>query len=87
MIDRLAGTRSAPATPWSARAAIEESDAGGEPAQHRGGDEPGQTGDEHPPPPVPVAGAATQQQEGRQRHEVGVEHPLQPPDRGAEVVG
>jgi hypothetical protein len=63
----------------------EEPHTGREPAQHRGGDETGQTDHEHPPPAVPVAGAAPEQEEGRQRDQVAVEHPLQAPHRGVKI--
>ena len=86
MIDRLAGTSSAPATPWRARAATRNPTSGASPHSTEAVDEADQAGDEHPPPPVAVAGAAAQQEEGRQRDEVGVEHPLEARTDALEVV-
>ena len=38
------------------------------------------------PPPVPVPGAAAEEEEGRQGHQVAVEDPLEAPDRGVQVA-
>ncbi len=56
------------------------------PAQHRGAGEHDGTGDEHRAMPIAVAEAAAEQQQRRERDEIGVDDPLQAGDRRAEVV-
>ena len=86
MIARLLGTSRAPATPWRARAAMSTSMVGASPHSREATPNPARPDDEDPPPPVEVAERASQQQQRRERHEIGVESPLQPGETPAEVL-
>ena len=86
MIARLPGVSSAPPTPWSTRAAIEDLDVRREPAPERRDREPRRADHEDPPAPVAVAERAADEDQRREREQVAGEHPLEVGDADVEVV-
>jgi hypothetical protein len=75
-IARVAGDRTAPPKPWSARA--DQQTAGvGERAHQRGDREQGGAGEEHTSAPQQVGAAASEHEEAGEGEGVGVDNPLQ----------
>ena len=75
-----------PGDPLQGPGADQELDRGRDRAEHRGGAEGDQPGDEHPPTPELVAERAADQEQRDHRQHVGLDHPLLPREAGVEVV-
>ena len=65
---------------------VERERRAGEPAQHRGDREDDEADHEHEPPADAVGERAARQQQRGERERVGVDHPLQVGEVGAEVA-
>ena len=83
---RLAGVSSAPPIPWATRPSTSAVSLGASAHATDASREQDDAGLEHALAPEQVAQRPAEQDQGRQRHEVAVEHPLQPGDAGVEVL-
>ena len=87
MMASEAGVSSAPNTPCSAAGEDQQLDRRRERAQQRGDAEPGDADREHAPLAVQVGERAGDEDQRREREQVGVRHPLLAGEPAAEVVG
>ena len=84
-IVRVSGVTIAPPTPWMARARIRISVDGDERGERRTADEDGHADQEHALATEPVAERGAGDEQDREGQGVGVDHPLEVGQRGAEV--
>ena len=82
---RLSGVRIAPPTPWMARATMSSVEVEDRAAAAEPGGEDRDADDEQPLATEPVAERGAGQQQDRERQRVGVDHPFELGDGGAEV--
>ena len=82
---RVAGARMAPPTPWAARAAISQAPLWARPPSRLKRVNTSEPEHEHPPPTEQVGRPPAQHQEAGEGQGVGVDHPLLPGHRQAEV--
>ena len=87
IIERLPGTRSAAAAPWTNAGGDQGDDVRRQAAQQRGRGERDEAVDEHLAPAEAVAERSAEHEERAQGEQVAVEHPLQTGEVGVEVLG
>jgi hypothetical protein len=74
------------ADPLQRAAGQQPGEAGAQRAEEGCGDEQGDPADQHQPPPVKIARRAADQQQGRERQQEGVDHPLHVGGAGGEAA-